>query len=381
MNIISISSRRHGPCLPAALALLAWADSGHALTTLTLGESSGAAGGSRSVPLHFESTDAVAAIQLDIDHAGGTLGDPLPGTAAEGHLFDSERVQGKLRAVVCTGDNSPLASGTLMEIPVNFTTNVPETQRSLSLGNVILSDPDGGSVQAFLMPFGRISQPASGTVFADSFIEGLKIDAVALDTDKGVSSVEFKVDGQSIGLSTTAPFSLRWHPTAEGSYVITALVTDDDGNQIELAPKPVSVGLLTGYESWAVAYFGEDAGDPLIAGRQADPNRNGLPNIFEFALGRNPLVHTAAGLPLPEIKTLGESDYLTISFRLPVSVDGVSYRVEVSDNLKTWRSGEGHTVELPPQVDGLIKTVTVRSARPVDASGPGEFMRLTVDLE
>jgi hypothetical protein len=55
------------------------------------------------------------------------------------------------------------------------------------------------------------------------------ISATAADIDGTVASVEFKVNGLSIGVVNAAPFTVNWTPTAEGSTEISAISTDNKG--------------------------------------------------------------------------------------------------------------------------------------------------------
>jgi hypothetical protein len=49
-------------------------------------------------------------------------------------------------------------------------------------------------------------------------------------------------------------------------------------------------GLLGGpYNIWKSFHFGSNAGNPAIAGNQADPDADGLVNLWEYALGSDPL--------------------------------------------------------------------------------------------
>ncbi len=41
-------------------------------------------------------------------------------------------------------------------------------------------------------------------------------------------------------------------------------------------------------QAWRTATFGVDAGNPLIAGDDADPDKDGIPNLLEYALGLDP---------------------------------------------------------------------------------------------
>ncbi len=79
----------------------------------------------------------------------------------------------------------------------------------------------------------------------------ISVTASATTTVGVVASVQFFVDGTSIGTSTVFPYSATWTPTAVGTYTLSALVTDSFGNlgvssnvtvTINAAP---SVGIIT----------------------------------------------------------------------------------------------------------------------------------------
>ena len=58
----------------------------------------------------------------------------------------------------------------------------------------------------------------------------ISITASATTTIGVVASVQFFVNGTSVGTSTVFPYSATWTPTAVGTYTLSALVTDSFGN-------------------------------------------------------------------------------------------------------------------------------------------------------
>lgn len=58
----------------------------------------------------------------------------------------------------------------------------------------------------------------------------ISITATATTTTGVVSSVQFYVNGTSLGTSTDFPYSQTWTPTAVGVYTLSAIVTDSFGN-------------------------------------------------------------------------------------------------------------------------------------------------------
>lgn len=58
----------------------------------------------------------------------------------------------------------------------------------------------------------------------------IPITATATTTTGVVASVQFYVNGTSLGTSTTFPYTQTWTPTAVGTYTLSAIVTDSFGN-------------------------------------------------------------------------------------------------------------------------------------------------------
>lgn len=78
-------------------------------------------------------------------------------------------------------------------------------------------------------PSVSITSPQNGSSFAPD--ESITISANASDFDGSVSQVEFYIDGDSIATDNSSPYSVSWSTSSEGNYVLTAIVTDDEGAQ------------------------------------------------------------------------------------------------------------------------------------------------------
>lgn len=108
----------------------------------------------------------------------------------------------------------------------------------------------------FMEAIGQGSSPAAApSVTVTAPAQGDKLDpgatvsvaAEAADSDGTVASVEFLVDGESIGEDTTAPFAVDWTaPSEEGLYNLTAVATDNDGRTKTSRVVVVQVGELFG---------------------------------------------------------------------------------------------------------------------------------------
>lgn len=62
------------------------------------------------------------------------------------------------------------------------------------------------------------------------------LSASVISGDRSVTSVEFFCNGNSIKRCNEAPWSCVWTPEAEGTYTLTAKVTDSDGNNATSSP-------------------------------------------------------------------------------------------------------------------------------------------------
>jgi len=95
-------------------------------------------------------------------------------------------------------------------------------------------------------------------------------------------------------------------------------------------------------EAWRISQFGSNAADPLIAGDLADPDRDSLANIVEYALGLNPLQSSSAHLPAT--LDISGTPYFSITFARRPPPAEVTYFVECSDDLTLpWNPGPSYT--------------------------------------
>ena len=67
------------------------------------------------------------------------------------------------------------------------------------------------------------------------------ISAVATDADGTVASIQFFINGSSIGSAASSPFTVSWTPTTSGSYTILAVATDNLGNETTSSATAVTV--------------------------------------------------------------------------------------------------------------------------------------------
>lgn len=97
------------------------------------------------------------------------------------------------------------------------------------------ADQGGGSPN--MPPVVSISSPSNGS----SFTEGtsITITASASDPDGSVTQVEFFANGASIGVDSSAPYSVNWTIPA-GTHTLTAVATDNEGASTTSSPVTVT---------------------------------------------------------------------------------------------------------------------------------------------
>ncbi|WP_378187832.1 cellulase family glycosylhydrolase [Aquimarina sp. W85] len=89
------------------------------------------------------------------------------------------------------------------------------------------------------LPNVSITSPASDSNLPTNTL--VTITATANDSDGSITSVEFFVDGQSIGIDTSSPYSLDWTPTLAAQYELTAVAKDNENGVRTSASVQVTV--------------------------------------------------------------------------------------------------------------------------------------------
>ena len=120
---------------------------------------------------------------------------------------------------------------------------------------------------------------------------------------------------------------------------------------------------------------GTPAGDRLAA---ADPDKDGIINLMEYALNTNPSAASAS--PAPEVVTVGAEKFLQIRWTRPNDRTDITTAGQVSTDLTpslNWVTGAGNvTTTITPAGAGL-EEVIIRSAQAI-GSGPRRFLRAKV---
>ena len=212
-----------GPASAAATAVIA-ADSTPPTASITAPAAGANVGGTISVTAGATDDRGVASVQFKVD------GNDLGGTDTSAPYS-------------ATWNTTAIANGS------HTLTAVARD----AAGNATTSAPVAVTVDNGTPPTVAITAPAGGATVSGT----ISVTANAGD-DRGVASVQFKVDGGNLGSADTgAPYSASWNTVsaANGSHTVTAVATDSDGNATTSAPVTVNVSNAS---TGLVAAFGFD---------------------------------------------------------------------------------------------------------------------------
>jgi hypothetical protein len=139
----------------------------------------------------------------------------------------------------------------------------------------------------------------------------------------------------------------------------------------------VTATTYTAYQQWCadntLPLDGSGNGAPT-----ADPAGDGIPNLMKHALGLNAFTNGYQGHLVTGTTNISSQTYLTLTYTRPEPAPpGLTYTVEVANDLVVpdWSSAE--TVEIGNTVNGAWRTVIVRDQYPV-ADRPKRFIHLRV---
>lgn len=108
-------------------------------------------------------------------------------------------------------------------------------------------------------------------------------------------------------------------------------------------PQPGVASSAAKFTDWITHSFsGEDAGNPAVAGEQADPDRDGLVNLMEYLLGSNPRRSSRAALPGSGLVWDGDLTTAALTFSAGREGKGVFLTVDPSPESQTWVSAAWH---------------------------------------
>lgn len=243
----------------------------------------------------------------------------------------TETLSGEVTAGLCWSSASTTNSGTAVFSNVTLTNAPP-------LYNV------GAVVQAGTNQQG-ISAPSAtldGTVSDDGKPVATPLTTLWTQVS-GPGTITFQDASQ---IDTTATASLP------GIYVLRLIAND---GQIKTYDE-ITLTYEGTWDFWQTGHFGADASNPLIAGEQADPDQDGIPNLIEYACNTNPKGKDISPIT-QSLEDTGDEKYLRLTVIKNPDATDLTYTFESSGDLS------------PPSWTNPDNTVIIESNTPAQMTG------------
>ncbi len=146
-------------------------------------------------------------------------------------------------------------------------------------------------------------------------------------------------------------------------------------------PVVADYSIATLFSGWKATRFSAgELADPAVSGELADPDRDGLPNILEYATHLEPRVaDPSSALPATGETTITGARYLTVTYIKVNAATDVTYAVQATSDPAAWSNDPTGTVAVSTvdNPDGLTQTIVIRDTTPI-APGTARFLRLKV---
>jgi hypothetical protein len=206
----------------------------------------------------------------------------------------------------------------------------------------------------------------------------------------GVSQVTWSNSLGGSGTATLSPgtWSVSSIALQLGDNIITVTASDAAGN---LSTATVTITRITALAAWQAQYFNAgELADPNISGPNADPNKNGIKNLLEYALGGVPNGSAGSMGILPQLgRSAGNTLQLTFTRYLDrtditLTVQGADLPSGTWTDLARSTGGAPFVVLAPgataPETGtGNARGVTVTDLYQVtDHAHPQRFLKLQV---
>ena len=133
------------------------------------------------------------------------------------------------------------------------------------------------------------------------------------------------------------------------------------------------------FAAWKTGNFTPaELGLPAISGANADPDRDSLPNLIEYAMGALPHVSDSAGLIVSGVTTVSAAGYLSVTYTRLKAAGDATFAVEVSGDLVSWQSGPQFTSFVSRLDLGSTERITWRDNTPISGTAR-RFIRVRVN--
>lgn len=247
-------------------------------------------------------------------------------------------------------------------------------------GDFWMSSKEGAAPPALILEYadGEVTPPDAPTIIAQpadtsvGYGETLQL-AVAVDAR---SEAGFRWYRDGVPLSNGGPFSgvysdtLTVYPTGPGAAGTYSVVVTDLAGSAASADAVVTLTGENPFDSWRANHFPDAPSDPAVIGNHADPDADGIANVFEYLFASSP--HLREPSKMPKIRRM--EDRFAFEFRMR-ETPGVAYSVKYSSDLSTWHTVDPDDLEEVSNEDGVR---VIHVGRDV-AAGSHVFFRIETD--
>jgi len=235
----------------------------------------------------------------------------------------------------------------------------------------------GGACDILVHSIENLTSPGDGDFFAYGTSGGAPV--FYLSSAVGYQNkTSLAVSGHShMNLALTKSGLYRIQFKASGRLVATGEIVESDPMPIYFGVESWQLPVPNGYDTWKLSQFSsEQAGNPLISGSSADPDKDGATNLQEYAFGGNPLASGTAGRPTIQMVTLNGVAYLGIRFQRRTDDATLAYEIQSTENLTTqsWPA-LGTIFGVPANAGAGLEWVTFRAPKSMSESDR-QFLRV-----
>lgn len=244
-------------------------------------------------------------------------------------------------------------------------------------GTIVRMESDGTSDQTLTSlgadTYGIAVDPNTERLYYTNFSNG-NLGYLDLTT---LTTTDIYWGAQPLGITVSPDGeTLYWAERTDGK-IQTAPVSSSGIGTVETLvtgeESPFGIALVTeapssGFDSW-IAGFDLDAGD---TGSDADPDGDGVSNLFEYALGASPTDPSRDGLPVQAIETINDIEHLTLTLNRNSEASDLTYELLASSNLVDWAPAID-AITVVDQPDQLKVAIPVS-----DGPDARQFLRLQV---
>lgn len=257
-----------------------------------------------------------------------------------------------------------------------------------------LFDTNKTASQSYALTFSSALQPNQAPVLSFpagrsyTAIQGqpLSIQVMATDPDGLIPTLTTGLlpDGASFNNAGNGSGTLSWTPTHEqlGSYTVQFRTSDGFATDSKSVEIQVVESNSAAYAAWAAQYW-PGVTDQAIIGATADPDRDRLSNLLEYALGGNPTQLDESILPQIDRELIGGQWYLTLTYQRRTDDPALLCEVVAADNAETplalWSVQSQTLVVSQANLPAGMQRIKVRDSVPLSSLTTNtRFLRLRV---